>query len=425
MGNMNMNPMSQSFDHQSNGNLSHMRPQQLAFASSQANIKLNEIDDESEDDNEHLFMPISPTLSGSALRGLVSSLRTKCKHFEFKSKQQSKFIIESQRKQSELMGQMRTESVRIYDMAQLKLFEANTASLEYLRGAELHQTRQECAYLMAQMNALQNETDCVRQQCKLRQLESESECKSMRGECERTQREMAQLKVMFDQRNRELDELRQNNNAHAGEYDEATAAAKQYRKESEAKMETPGQMVGLRQKLEQMKAKCDELTAGKAELSEAVKSAQLDLDEREQRIASLKRVRANLEQEIEALSRSNRNCREIRNKSTSQILEAQANEIEAVKEQMAEKYNAFLEEERIKNEKLCQLIDEKNAQIQNQNVDPYMHMATESMDEFGSMMLKAAKDEIESLRQTNEKLMQLHTKNHFKKPRVQEACTHL
>mmetsp|Transcript_43175 Transcript_43175/g.71328 ORF Transcript_43175/g.71328 Transcript_43175/m.71328 type:complete len:142 (-) Transcript_43175:117-542(-) len=45
------------------------------------------------------------------------------------------------------------------------------------------------------------------------------------------------------------------------------------------------------------------------------------------------------------------------------------------------------------------------------------------MDEFGRMMLRAAREEVEQLRETNEKLMRLHTKNHLRKPRMQDVTT--
>jgi len=444
---------SSHFQQSMDDNSSRMAPQQLAFEHEQQRQRQQpiiqheqqlfverrneeiEIDSDTESDDEHLFMPISATLSGTALRALISSLRIKCKKYEFKSKQQSKFIIESQRKLSEQMGINRQESVRLYDLQQNELLQANTASLEYLRGAELHQTRQELAYLMEQMNACQNESDRLRQQCKLRQLESESRNKSLRSEYERTQREMAQMRVMFEQRKRECDDLRQNSDAQMSESEQQINAANEYKKESEAKIKALAeQLAALRDKFEEAKAQCDALSASKAELSEQLKSAHLAMEESEQRFVSLQRVRANLEQEIEALSRSNRHCRDIRDKSTTQILSAQQCEIESAKEQIAQKYIGFLEEERIKNEKLRQLIAEKDVRIgelnqaSNECMDPYNcspigNSDTASMDEFGSMMLAAAKEEIESLRQTNEKLMRLHTKNHFKKPRVQEACT--
>ena len=58
-------------------------------------------------------------------------------------------------------------------------------------------------------------------------------------------------------------------------------------------------------------------------------------------------------------------------------------------------------------------------------IDPYNCTAsnTSGLDEFGMLMLKAAKEEVEQLRETNEKLMKLHAKNHMRKPRMQDQTT--
>ena len=390
-------------------------------------------EDEDEDD-EHLFMPISPTLSGSALRALLSSLRIKCKRYAFKSKQQSKFIIDCQAKMSEISSKYKIEQLHAYDIEQRALMLESggdeARSLEYLRGAELHQTRQELVFLMQRVNELEAERNRLRQHCKLQQIERESHCKSVGDEIERMQRELCQHKVLYDQRGRELDELKKSGSACKNESEQSIKKMSACNEEQQQKLEKVSkQMAELRDNYEQTKKKYDGMAVEKDEMSKLIKSMQLQMDERDQRIVSLQRVRDNLEQEIDALSRSNRHCRQIRNKSTSQLLESQGAEIEAVKAEIGQKYEEYLSEERRKNESLQQLIKEKNAQIGElqSDLNPFNVSMAESdassMDEFGSMMLKAAKQEIESLRQTNEKLMQLHAKNHFKKPRVQDQVT--
>ena len=67
-----------------------------------------------------------------------------------------------------------------------------------------------------------------------------------------------------------------------------------------------------------------------------------------------------------------------------------------------------------------------NCSMHNKSVciDPYNCTANMSgLDEFGMLMLRAAKEEVEQLRETNEKLMKLHAKNHMRKPRMQDQTT--
>ena len=459
------------------------------------------IDDE---DDSNLFMPITPTLSDAALRALLSQLRRKCKTLQFKSKQQNKFIIDMRQEMNELENNLSNSKIKVYDQEQNILMlqhQDDMNTLEYLRGAELHQTRQELSFMMQKMNELQANNHSLKQQLKLQQLDHETYNKSLKEEYQRVLREINQHKVLFDQRGREIKELKESSNNEKSEFDQQLTETKKLKDENEEKLsKISEQLLSLRNDHEKLKKQYDETYEEKEKYRKSLRDSELQIDERDQNIISLKRVKENLEQEIDALSRSNRNHREIRDKSTSQLLESQQHQIESIKQQIAQQYDRFLEEERGKNEKLQQLLKEKNMEInelhngrmhavrtKNENddyrqalerleienhelrkkleeiqfgdgcnddkmklnvninksvqtdheitnmgnesdtkfVDPYHcnSSTASSMDEFGMLMLKAAKEEVEQLRETNEKLMKLHAKNHMKKPGMQDQTT--
>eukprot|EP01083_Nonionella_stella_P034453 94279_1 len=444
-------------------------------------------DIEENEDDESLFMPISPTLSGSALRALLSHLRRKCKTLQFKSKQQRKYIINTQHDISDYKAKLSHEKLKLYDQEQNLLMLQNQndhKSLEYLRGAELHQTRQELNFMMQKMNELEGNTQHLKQQNKLQELDHETYIKSLKDEYQRLLREINQHKVLFDQRGRELEQLKQSTNTEKTHLDATLKERAKVEEETQNTLSTVSEeLASLKSNHEELKKEYDAVSAEKDKLSKLMKEMHLTLDEKDQNILSLQRVRDNLEQEINALSRSNRNFREIRNKSTSQLLESQKNEIDAAKHQVAMQYDKYLDEEKRKNEQLERVLKERDAMIeqlhrqdtscyddneyhaalkrleienhelrkqleevqfggatramQNRScqtegmndateIDPYHCVpstAAGSMDEFGILMLNAAKEEIEQLRRTNETLVKLHAKNHYKKPRVQEQCT--
>jgi len=472
-----------------------------------------------EDEDANLFMPITPALSASALRALLSHLRRKCRTLQLRTRQQNKYILSVRESSNALREQLSSDKLKIYDLEQNILMlqsQSERSTLEYLRGAELHQTRQEMAFLMERAQDLEGQNQGLLQQHKVQQLDHEAATTAMEEEYERLLRELTQHKVLFDQRGREIEQLRRSGDAERSEMDsklESTAKAKQ---DNEEKLcSVAEQLAALRADHEDLKTSYDGAVAEKEALRTSLRESQLQNDEKEQALISLQRVRDNLEQEIEALSRSNRNFREIRDKSTSQLLEGQQQEMETLKTQIAAQYDRFLEEERVKNERLQQLLQEKQSEIleardsemrsrrtQSENddfkealerievenhelrrkleeiqfgpnpfpdghgggglgghydavavhrppatertvdaavqtererkeesaslVDPYdprSSAVSSSMDDFGRMMLRAAKEEVEQLRRTNEKLMKLHAKNHFRRPRVQDQCT--
>ena len=322
------------------------------------------LDIDIEDDN--LFMPITPTLSGSALRALLSQLRRKCRNLQFKSKQQNKFIINMQTKITELQGIISNSKLKAYDQEQNILMLQNQEdmnTLEYLRGAELHQTRQELAFIMSKMTELEANNQLLQQQLKL-QLDHETYNKSLKEEYQRLLREINQHKVLFDQRGREIKQLKQSSDNEKSQYDEKLAEITRLKKTDRNKLETmSGQLVALRNDYEKLKKEYDDTYDEKEKHKNSLRDAHLQMDEKDQNILSLKRVKENLEQEIEALTRSNRNFREIRDKSTTQLLESQQHEIDCIKQQVAQQYDGFLKEQRVKNEKLQQLLQEKNIEI--------------------------------------------------------------
>lgn len=115
------------------------------------NVELATDFEEDDDDAENLHMAITPALSGSALRALLSQLRRKCKMFDFKCKQQRKYILNIQNQINLNKNEISNQKIKICNSEQNILMlqnENDISNLEYLRGAELHQTRQELVFIL-------------------------------------------------------------------------------------------------------------------------------------------------------------------------------------------------------------------------------------------------------------------------------------
>ena len=345
-------------EHETNPKSSNLETQTQTQMQTETEVKANtnengdveimNLDIDIEDD-DNLFMPVTPTLSGSALRALLSQLRRKCRNLQFKSKQQNKFIIDMQTKLTELQAIISNSKLKAYDQEQNILMLQNQEdmnTLEYLRGAELHQTRQELAFMMSKMTELEANNHELKHQLKLQELDHETYNKSLKEEYQRLLREINQHKVLFDQRGREIKQLKQSSDNEKSQYDGKLAEITRLKETDRNKLETVSeQLSALRNDYEKLKKEYDDTYAEKEKHKNSLRDAHLQMDGKDQNILSLKRVKENLEQEIEALTRSNRNFREIRDKSTTQLLESQQHEIDCIKQQVAQQYDRYLEEQ--------------------------------------------------------------------------------
>ena len=154
-------------------------------------------------------------------------------------------------------------------------------TLEYLvLLMELHQDK--APFLMQRCSDLDAQKHALAQRLKMQQLDHESLDRSLREENQRLLRELSQHKVLFDQRGRQLEQLRE-------------------------RSELPGQ-VGEKDKLSQERV---------AKLSEVAE--QLAGDEKDEVVGCLRRVAENMKQENLALTRNSNTARDVHDLACDQM----------------------------------------------------------------------------------------------------------
>eukprot|EP00487_Bulimina_marginata_P005181 TRINITY_DN22727_c0_g1_i1.p1 TRINITY_DN22727_c0_g1~~TRINITY_DN22727_c0_g1_i1.p1 ORF type:complete len:206 (-),score=25.77 TRINITY_DN22727_c0_g1_i1:294-824(-) len=163
---------------------------------------------------------------------------------------------------SDIQSKYNNEKLKTYEQEQNVLMlqaKDDRNNLEYLRGAELHQTRQELMFIMQKINELQADNQHLRQQCKLQELDHETYNKSLKEEYQRLLREVSQHKVLFDQRSRELKQLKTSSDHEKSEYDSKLEENCKIRDETMTKLSTISeQLASLRSNYEDLKRKYDD-----------------------------------------------------------------------------------------------------------------------------------------------------------------------
>ena len=137
----------------------------------------------------------------------------------------------------------------------------------------------------------------------------------LREENQRLLRELSQHKVLFDQRGRQLEQLRERSELSGQVVEKDKLLQERVTKLSEV----AEQLVALRAKHDATHESHEATLADKAELTRQLREAQLAGDEKDKVVGSLRRVAENMVQENLALTRNSNMARDVHDLACDQM----------------------------------------------------------------------------------------------------------